>query len=118
MEQVKQENVKTTISNKRKKEQLDRSHILVVSDVPETYKCNICKKTFRNKKDKCYHDSCVTGVKPYKCDVCERTFVKRSHFEYHERVHTGYKPFQCSLCNKAFPQKNKLNRHMVSHKRK
>lgn len=113
--------MRTTIEmvpKKKNKEKLDRNHITLLSDNPEIYKCNVCEKIFRNKKSKCYHDACITGVKPYKCNICEQAFVKRSHFEYHERVHTGYKPFDCSLCGKAFPQKNKLNRHMLSHKRK
>ncbi|XP_033215053.1 zinc finger protein 37-like isoform X1 [Belonocnema kinseyi] len=97
------------------KKKLDRSHISVLPGSPEKYKCNACGKIFRNKKGMCYHDSCVTGIRPYQCEYCDRSFVKRSHFEYHERTHSGYKPFKCHLCDKAFPQKNKLNRHMFSH---
>lgn len=96
----------------------DRSHITIMPGTPERYKCNVCSKTFRNKKGKCYHDACVTGVRPYQCTLCDRSFVKRSHFEYHERVHSGYKPYKCNLCDKAFPQQNKLNRHMFSHSSK
>ncbi|XP_008559110.1 putative zinc finger protein 66 [Microplitis demolitor] len=102
-------------NKKVKQKKLDRSHIIVIPGNPEQYKCNICNKIFRNKKGKCYHDVCITGIRPYKCKICDRTFVKKSHYEYHERVHTGYKPFKCSLCDKAFPQKNKLNRHMLTH---
>lgn len=93
----------------------NRSHITIVPGTPEKYKCNVCGKIFRNKKGKCYHDACVTGIKPYQCTLCDKSFVKRSHFEYHERVHRGYKPYKCNLCEKAFPQQNKLNRHMFSH---
>ncbi|RLU20987.1 hypothetical protein DMN91_007603 [Ooceraea biroi] len=93
----------------------DRSHITIVPGNPEKYKCNVCGKIFRNKKGKCYHDACVTGIRPYQCTYCDRSFVKRSHFEYHERMHKGYKPYKCNLCEKAFPQQNKLNRHMFSH---
>nr|XP_050862252.1 zinc finger protein 182-like isoform X2 [Vespula vulgaris] len=93
----------------------NRSHISVIPGTPERYKCNACNKIFRNKKGKCYHDACVTGIKPYQCTFCDRSFVKRSHFEYHERVHSGYKPYKCGICEKAFPQQNKLNRHMHSH---
>ncbi|XP_011866828.1 PREDICTED: zinc finger protein 599-like [Vollenhovia emeryi] len=93
----------------------NRSHITIVPGVPEKYKCNVCGKVFRNKKGKCYHDACVTGIRPYQCTLCDKSFVKRSHFEYHERVHRGYKPYKCNLCEKAFPQQNKLNRHMFSH---
>jgi len=96
----------------------DRSHITIVPGDPEKYKCNVCDKIFRNKKSKCYHDACVTGIRPYHCTFCDRSFVKRSHFEYHERVHKGYKPYKCNLCEKAFPQQNKLNRHMFSHSSK
>lgn len=95
----------------------DRTHIVLIPGTPEKYKCNICNKIFRNKKGKCYHDACITGIKPYQCSFCDRTFIKRSHFEYHERVHRGYKPYKCNLCEKAFPQQNKLNRHMYSHSR-
>ncbi|KAG7211789.1 hypothetical protein KM043_011023 [Ampulex compressa] len=93
----------------------DRSHISVLPGLPERYKCNVCNKVFKNKKGKCYHDACITGIRPYQCTFCDRSFVKRSHFEYHERVHSGYKPYKCNLCEKAFPQQNKLNRHMYSH---
>ncbi|KAL0119968.1 hypothetical protein PUN28_007974 [Cardiocondyla obscurior] len=93
----------------------NRSHIIIVPGTPEKYKCNVCNKIFRNKKGKCYHDACVTGIRPYQCTFCDKSFVKRSHFEYHERVHRGYKPYKCDLCEKAFPQRNKLNRHMLSH---
>ncbi|XP_015172554.1 PREDICTED: zinc finger protein 836-like [Polistes dominula] len=99
----------------RRKRFSDESHILVIPGNPEKYKCNICHKIFLNKKNKSYHDACVTGIKPYKCNICDRTFVKHSHFEYHERTHTGYKPYKCDICDKAFPQQNKLKRHMISH---
>ncbi|KAL6254919.1 hypothetical protein P5V15_014261 [Pogonomyrmex californicus] len=93
----------------------NRTHITIIPGIPEKYKCNVCSKIFRNKKGKCYHDACVTGIKPYQCTLCDKSFVKRSHFEYHERIHRGYKPYKCNLCEKAFPQQNKLNRHMLSH---
>ncbi|XP_071859305.1 uncharacterized protein [Bombus fervidus] len=112
--------VKTEYSKKEKLKSKsikchDRNHITVIPGTPEKYKCNICSKIFRNKKGKCYHDACITGVKPYQCSFCDRSFIKRSHFEYHERIHRGYKPYKCNLCDKAFPQQNKLNRHMYSH---
>lgn len=94
---------------------LKRSHISVIPGIQETYKCNICCKTFKSATAQRYHDSCLTGIKPYQCTICERSFVKQSHFQYHERTHTGYKPFECSFCGKAFPQRNKLNRHLHSH---
>lgn len=111
----------TTIKTSKKspklntKKVIDRSHIKTIPGIPASYQCEICKKTFKNKKSQCYHDVCVTGIRPYHCNICNRYFIKKSHFEYHERVHSGFKPFQCQLCSKAFPQKNKLNRHMLSH---
>ncbi|XP_043478711.1 zinc finger protein 2 homolog isoform X2 [Leptopilina heterotoma] len=100
---------------KNRRKFVDRSHISILPGSPERYKCDACGKIFRSKKGTCYHDSCVTGIRPYQCTLCNRSFVKRSHFEYHERTHTGYKPFKCTLCDKAFIQNNKLNRHMLSH---
>ncbi|XP_012347445.1 zinc finger protein 510-like [Apis florea] len=112
--------IKTKFSTKEKLKNksmkcVDRDHITVIPGIPEKYKCNICTKIFQNKKEKCYHDACITGIKPYQCSFCDRSFIKRSHFEYHERIHKGYRPYKCNLCEKAFPQQNKLNRHMYSH---
>ncbi|PBC25124.1 Zinc finger protein [Apis cerana cerana] len=112
--------IKTKFSTKEKLKNksmkcADRDHITIIPGIPEKYKCNICTKIFQNKKGKCYHDACITGVKPYQCSFCDRSFIKRSHFEYHERIHKGYRPYKCNLCEKAFPQQNKLNRHMYSH---
>ncbi|XP_031369870.1 zinc finger protein 681-like isoform X1 [Apis dorsata] len=112
--------IKTKFSTKEKLKNksikcIDRDHITIIPGIPEKYKCNICTKIFQNKKGKCYHDACITGVKPYQCSFCDRSFIKRSHFEYHERIHKGYRPYKCNLCEKAFPQQNKLNRHMYSH---
>ncbi|KAG5306669.1 ZNF28 protein, partial [Acromyrmex insinuator] len=117
-DQAKTKNSEKEVVEKNKNKNVkrrNRSHITILSGTPERYKCNICGKIFRNKKGKCYHDACVTGIKPYQCTLCDKSFVKRSHFEYHERVHKGYKPYKCNLCDKAFPQQNKLNRHMFSH---
>ncbi|XP_046606592.1 zinc finger protein 271-like [Neodiprion virginianus] len=99
----------------RKNSKLKRSHISIIPGPQETYRCNICGKTFKSATAQRYHDSCLTGIKPYKCTICDRSFVKQSHFQYHERTHTGYKPFKCSFCGKAFPQRNKLNRHLHCH---
>ena len=116
--QAKTKNSEKEVVEKNKNKRRNRSHITILSGTPERYKCNICDKIFRTKKGKCYHDACVTGIKPYQCTLCDKSFVKRSHFEYHERVHRGYKPYKCNLCDKAFPQQNKLNRHMFSHSSK
>ncbi|XP_012219491.1 uncharacterized protein [Linepithema humile] len=113
--QVQEEKSEEAVKKNKNVRCRDRSHIMILPGNPERYKCNVCGKIFRNKKGKCYHDACVTGIKPYQCTFCDKTFVKRSHFEYHERVHKGYKPYKCNLCEKAFPQQNKLNRHMFSH---
>ncbi|XP_046735666.1 zinc finger and BTB domain-containing protein 49-like [Diprion similis] len=99
----------------RKNSKLKRTHISVIPGPQESYRCNICGKTFKSATAQRYHDSCLTGIKPYKCTICDRSFVKQSHFQYHERTHTGYKPFKCSTCGKAFPQRNKLNRHLHCH---
>ncbi|XP_076652383.1 uncharacterized protein LOC143358804 [Halictus rubicundus] len=107
--------IKEKLAKSKSIKSFERNHILILPGLPERYKCSICNKIFHNKKGKCYHDACVTGIRPYKCSFCDRTFIKRSHFEYHERVHKGYKPYKCNLCEKAFPQQNKLNRHMYSH---
>ncbi|XP_050461376.1 zinc finger protein 611-like isoform X2 [Cataglyphis hispanica] len=110
-----EEKLEKTVEKNKNIKCRDRSHITIIPGTPEKYKCNVCSKIFRNKKDKCYHDACVTGIKPYQCTFCDKSFVKRSHFEYHERVHKGHRPYKCNLCEKAFPQQNKLNRHMFSH---
>ncbi|XP_062553339.1 transcription factor grauzone-like [Armigeres subalbatus] len=86
-------------------------HIVVHAN-PETYRCDICDKTFKGKRYITEHLENVHGSiekRPYKCEQCDRYFAKesllRTHISNHRKVH-------CSQCNKEFPNTRFLKEHL------
>ncbi|GBN10929.1 Zinc finger protein 33A [Araneus ventricosus] len=79
------------------------------------YKCNVCKKSFRQKCDLQRHALTHTGEKPFKCDVCGNSFRQKSALQRHALTHTGETPFKCDVCGNSFRQKSDLQRHALTH---
>ena len=48
--------------------------------------CNICSKSFKNKKFLTIH-SVVHGEKEYKCEHCQKIFYQRQHLSRHKKIH-------------------------------
>ena len=99
-------NVKCIICKRRFPEPLFNVHICARS-----YDCNICEKTFAERKGLAYHKRTHTGEKPYECEICKKAFNSSSDLIKHSRVHTGEKPYSCDVCQKSYTTSSALSRH-------
>lgn len=78
--------------------------------------CNVCKKTFKNKKELRTHERVHTGELIVSCDECGESFANKYTLEYHKRLHAGLKLYVCDLCGKSFSLKSVLTLHLRSHR--
>ena len=44
-----------------------------------------------------------------RCELCSKTFTQKKGLIAHETVHTGEKPFICDICGKGYKEKGMLN---------
>ncbi|XP_077300955.1 uncharacterized protein LOC143921499 [Arctopsyche grandis] len=79
------------------------------------YKCEICFKSFARKVYLTGHIKIHTGLKSHKCDICSKPFTQKSNLTIHKRTHTGLKPYKCDICSKSFAQNSNLTKHKISH---
>ena len=77
----------------------------------KSYDCDICAKTFPEKKGLAYHKRTHTGEKPYACGICKKTFRQNSHLTEHKRLHTREKPYSCDVCQKSYTRSSTLFKH-------
>ena len=61
------------------------------------------------------HFAHPSGGGPHRCDICWRSFKEKRYLDQHRRTHTGEKPFKCEFCSKCFTQKTHLNTHRRIH---
>eukprot|EP00475_Leptophrys_vorax_P022274 TRINITY_DN30312_c0_g1_i1.p1 TRINITY_DN30312_c0_g1~~TRINITY_DN30312_c0_g1_i1.p1 ORF type:complete len:581 (+),score=87.67 TRINITY_DN30312_c0_g1_i1:137-1744(+) len=79
------------------------------------FKCDICSKSFRQRRNLARHVRTHSQVKPFSCSVCGWSFRRKSNLAAHERIHSGMKPFVCEECGKSFRQKGSLSSHIRTH---
>jgi len=75
------------------------------------YKCDLCSKTFKDRRNLKVHTQLHTGYRPFECNVCKKTFAHSGSFNIHKRIHTGEKPFACKLCNERFNCSSAVGKH-------
>ena len=78
------------------------------------YKCDICKKQYKNKFSVTIHKNSVHKAEQFHCNLCGfKTSYKSSLTIHRTSKHKGIK-FPCSKCNKQFTQKGNLGTHIQS----
>ncbi|XP_078502627.1 uncharacterized protein LOC144759789 [Lissotriton helveticus] len=79
------------------------------------FHCNICEKSFTQKRNLLQHQRIHTGERPYHCTLCSKAFSQKATLVLHQRTHTGEKPYHCTECSKRFPYKVSLVLHQRTH---
>jgi KRAB domain-containing zinc finger protein len=79
------------------------------------HQCELCSKSFTNKKKLIQHIQTHSGVKPFRCETCYRGFSNSYSLKSHEKTHTGIKPYRCDICQKAFSHSHILINHKRTH---
>ncbi|XP_008847714.2 zinc finger protein 445 [Nannospalax galili] len=110
--------------------------------VEKAFLCQLCGKTFAQKKSLIEHHRVHTGEKPYQCSECGKRFTYRSAFIVHKKhhafrrkpesgpsfnqdtlfqvpqsSHTTEKPHKCNHCGKTFDNHSFLLIHQRVHTR-
>lgn len=81
----------------------------------DRHKCNICGKTYLNKRNLTLHLRMHVGEKLHYCKLCPARFASKGHLKSHHSSHTGERPYACNICSKTYSQRGHLNYHMRVH---
>jgi len=100
----KEEQTQSDIVNKKLKIESSKNH-----------ECNICFKSFKEKRYLTSHIRTHTGERPYICNICAKAFKERKNLTSHMKTHTGVRPYSCNICAKAFFTSKHLKQHMMIH---
>ncbi len=74
------------------------------------FRCGICQKILKRKRDLVDHLNTHIGRKPYKCDTCQKCFATKSNKSSHEELHLG-RIYTCTQCDQKFKSKKSAKRH-------
>ncbi|KAI3389242.1 hypothetical protein SNEBB_007652 [Seison nebaliae] len=66
----------------------------------------------RRRKKKSKHSD---WKKTFKCSLCKRSFRHAHHLTAHEKIHLKQALHSCNVCHADFSRKIQLNRHMKTH---
>ena len=79
------------------------------------FNCQVCDRSYSNKRSLNQHMKIHDESKAFKCDICMKIFPSKSKLELHCRTHTGEKPFACRICDKKFAREDYLVKHQSTH---
>ncbi|XP_049311617.1 uncharacterized protein LOC105222953 isoform X3 [Bactrocera dorsalis] len=81
----------------------------------KVYKCELCPKTFYEKRTLHEHQNVHSAVRDKICDICNKGFINSKRLRQHRLIHDPEKKFSCKICGKRFAQSAGLCGHMKSH---
>jgi len=77
------------------------------------YTCHFCFKTFSRKDHLTIHEDLhTTSGETFPCNQCGATFKNRKTLTGHMKTHTSQKDFKCNECDSEFTRRASLNRHI------
>ena len=80
--------------------------------------CDICSKTYRDKKSLDRHYDVVhKALKNYKCQKCNKSYGRPENLAEHVRItheSNGIKPFACEICQFRCSRKSRLKMHIAN----
>lgn len=80
----------------------------------QTWKCTVCNKKYKNKKDARLHIAAKhIEYKPFECTECNEKFTLKNLLTLHNKKHM--KNFICQDCGKACMNMTRLRHHQVMH---
>ena len=79
---------------------------------PESFLCDICSKTFKEKKSLRRHMKSHDSSIKYKCTSCTQYFKSEDDFQKH-RNDRHSKTHLCSFCGMMFKKKHSLDEHIT-----
>ncbi|XP_059157359.1 zinc finger protein 780B-like [Physella acuta] len=79
------------------------------------FKCKICNKSWKLKKDLNNHMKSHPSAKKYACSVCNTSFQTKSTLSQHMSTHVDSKPYPCPECNVIFQSTADLKEHKKTH---
>ena len=94
------------------------SHISTHERVKSKNECEICQKTFANKRNLNVHLLIHTGGRPYNCSNCNKSFRVKSNMVAHRELCMDKCKFKCCLCSRNFALESVYKRHLAEHEGK
>ena len=69
-----------------------------------------CYMSYKHLQDLSRHAAMHQQI-TFECDLCDKTFKQKRLLKRHEVVHTNDQPYQCPHCGQCFKHNNQLYRH-------
>uniref|UniRef100_A0A1A9VP84 C2H2-type domain-containing protein n=1 Tax=Glossina austeni TaxID=7395 RepID=A0A1A9VP84_GLOAU len=80
------------------------------------YKCELCEKAFKTRRNMKMHLLTHSDVKPHPCPECGKSFRRADKLRDHRRrVHSELRPYKCTECDKSFKYASVLRAHRHTH---
>lgn len=98
----------------RRKKNLREHEITCHQEVPRLA-CDHCPKRFKAKTKLKIHLATHTEEPSLACRTCGKRFYRSDLLRTHEATHTGNKPFSCDVCARRFATQSMLRSHQVIH---
>lgn len=89
----------------------------ILKEGPNKYRCAVCGKEYRSRKDHIYHVLKHTGERPMKCKVvnCNSGFRNWKKLKDHLVGHCAARKHVCDICGASFKFRFVLTRHIERH---